>query len=102
MSWYFCYGCGPSVRCDTCGATECGQDLKDDCPGCVKARALRAKGPPRNIRLPDKGYRPRKANRRWYNAWHDRKRPQIQLPPNLYGKKDRRPREVKIWAALAF
>jgi hypothetical protein len=38
--WYFCCGCGPSVRCSVCGATQCGQNFDEaNCQGCAKARA---------------------------------------------------------------
>jgi hypothetical protein len=65
MSWYRCSGCGPSQKCDICGATECAQNFQSDCPGCVKAQE-QAKGiVPWNMKRPPKGTRPTKHNRRW-------------------------------------
>lgn len=59
ISWYWCSGCGPSVRCKLCGNTWCSQGLDDNCPGCRKAREA-ANGPiPRKMRY-ERGRRPNK------------------------------------------
>lgn len=62
MSWYFCSGCGPSVKCDVCGATECAQEVHSNarnksCPGCIKA-SEQSKGPiPWNMQIIPNGAR---------------------------------------------
>jgi hypothetical protein len=67
MSWYRCSGCGPSQKCDICGATQCAQNLSDDCPGCKKAKEDAKGTPPWNMRHQPKGVRPWKHNRKWIN-----------------------------------
>lgn len=71
MSWYRCPGCGPSQMCDVCGASECAQSFRDDCPGCVKAKAESEAGRvPWNMQWPAKGVRPWKHNRKWLGRSH--------------------------------
>jgi hypothetical protein len=51
MGWYICGGCGASVRCDVCSATECSQDIwSSDCAGCKKALKLKESGIPWNMK----------------------------------------------------
>lgn len=65
MSWYRCSGCGPSQQCDVCGASQCSQDLRNDCLGCMRAK-FAAKGPvPWNMQWPPNSTRPWKHNRKW-------------------------------------
>lgn len=117
-NWYFCSGCGASVRCNVCGATECSQDINPaKCKGCAKALAMSAETAPWNMSVPptkvttighDEGRherivkypRPvrhiRKRETR-LEIFH-KKDPIYQdqrAPRRLYGKPNRRPRRVK-------
>jgi hypothetical protein len=105
MSWYFCYGCGPSYKCDVCGATPCAQNFDPACLGCATARHKTFKErPPRNVNIvPPEGTRPRKMNRKAYNAWVRQRRTfaagNVDPRPRLYGKgHDHRSRRQKAWS----
>ncbi len=121
--WYHCSGCGPSLRCDVCGETECSQGMTSEtCPGCAKAKQMRKGSVPWNMRVPPtwvkevqhpEGYISREAKyprpvrhirrretrleifRAKSAVWRSRR-----APERLYGRKDRRPRREQYNESL--
>ena len=56
FTWFYCSGCGATLRCKLCKAAECSGLDSANCIGCAAARAERAaieakqKGVPWNMR----------------------------------------------------